>query len=216
MLLLRNKIARTTVLTVLVVLTTGALYLATGPQLGVGLPSNSQSTTVTKKSDLEDIELPDVTPDISQFGLEIPSLSIKAPVIPEVDGLNERLYHVITAKLGVAQLKGSSYPDQPGNVYLFGHSSFWLNYPGEYKQLLRPLDQLEKGQGFTIYYKGAAYEYTVTANKIVAEDDFSVLDPTPEDTKDFTATVQTSWPPGTAQKRLVVFGVRTTTEKNTE
>lgn len=204
--LLRNKVARTTVLTVLVALVTGALYLATGPQFGSYRLSAPSRKTIDELN--KDTELPNVNPDISQFGLEIPSLNIKVPVVADVDGQNEKLYHKITAKLGVAHLKGSSLPDQPGNLYLFGHSSFWENYPGEYKELLKPLDQLKKGQQFTVYYKATPYQYTVTLNKVVAEDDYSVLDPTPKDDKDYTATIQTSWPPGTAAKRLVVFGKR--------
>jgi len=209
--MLFEKVARALILGVILTLAAPLLYIAIkGAGLGgdlLNLPTSPNKQTESTE-DVSDVALPDVNPDITQFGLEIPSLSIKAPVVPAVDGLNERGYHVITAKLGVAHLKGSQYPDQKGNTYLFGHSSFWLNYPGQYKELLRPLDQLKKDEKFLVYYKGTPYEYTVFANKVVEGDDFSVLDPTPEIDNDYTVTLQTSWPPGTALKRRVVFGRR--------
>lgn len=196
---------------VILLATAGALYLTLGPRFGGG---DSQLLPALNKADEtvleDDPELPDTTPDITQFGLEAPSLNIKAPVLANVDGEKERLYQQITAKLGVAHLKNSPTPDQKGNVYLFGHSSFWLNYPGQYKELFKELDKLKKDETFTIYYKGTPYTYKVTDNKVVADNDFSVLDgPTPKDANDYTVTIQTCWPPGTDTKRLVVFGVRT-------
>lgn len=184
-----------------------AIYLASrGPKAPVVTTNNDKPSTIIV--DDEPIELPDVNPDITQFGLEIPLLSIKVPVIADVDLSNEKRYQAIVAKLGIAQMEGTKLPTEKGNLFLFGHSSFWLNYPGEYKQVFKELDKLKKDEKFTVYYKGATYEYTVMQNKIVADDDFSVLDPTPNDANDSTITIMTCWPPGTSQKRLVVFGKR--------
>lgn len=200
----RTKILLTALLAVI----TGALYFALGPRFDSdGNQKSLISSIVNTPAQLpeDDSELPDISPVITEFGLEIPSLSIKVPIVANVDGEKEKLYQKITAKLGIAHLKDTALPDQTGNVYLFGHSSFWLNYPGEYKEIFKNLDQVKKDETFTLYYKGSPSTYKVFENKIVAADDFSVLDPTPKDDKDSTITIQTCWPPGTDTKRLVVF-----------
>ncbi len=149
--------------------------------------------------------------EIKEFGLEIEKISIRVPIIADVDGANEPVYQKITSQLGVAHLKGSQKPDQLGNMYIFGHSSYFKNFPGkpELKEIFKSIDKLDKGDRFIVYYKNVAYQYEVFGKKVVASDDFSVLDPTPKDPKDKTITLQTSWPPGTLVKRYIVFARQT-------
>src|SRR5438093_1507422 len=75
--------------------------------------------------------------------LEISSLGIKAPVV-YVDQANETAFQA-ALKDGVVHYPGTALPGQPGNVYIFGHSSdyFWSN--GHYKTIFASLPQIKKG-----------------------------------------------------------------------
>jgi sortase A len=137
------------------------------------------------------------------FSLSIPSLGINAPVIPDVDGTDEAAY-LAAIEHGVAQMAGSELPNQTGNLFIFGHSSYYKNKPGDYKEVFKHLDELKAGDRFTVTYQGQPYAYETVESKIVRDDDWSILDPTIEGS-DRTVTLMTCWPPGTLQKRYVVI-----------
>lgn len=144
-------------------------------------------------------------PKSKDFGLVIDKISANAPIVKEVDPDRASVYYQ-ALESGVAHWRGTPYPDQPGNLFIFGHSSFYAVAKGDYKDIFSPLDKVEKGDQFDIWYNNQPYTYEVVDNKVVRDDDFSVLDgPTPQDPADKTITIMTCWPPKTIAKRRVVF-----------
>lgn len=139
-------------------------------------------------------------PKSQDFGLIIPKLNINTPILADVNGYNEKEYYLKLAN-GVAHFKGTAKPsDSKGNIFIFGHSGFLKNAIGDYKEIFKNLDQLNKEESIIVWYKGEKKTYKVVENKVVKDDDLSVLEPT----KDLTLTLMTCWPPGTIAKRRVV------------
>lgn len=129
----------------------------------------------------------------------IPSLSIQAPIIypeeDEEDVLQEAL------QKGVVHYPGTAPPGWPGNMFLFGHSSDYLWAPGDYKTVFAALPQIKEGALVVISgHDGTRYAYRVSRKYVVSPGDL-----TPLETKEgYNLTLQTSYPLGTAWKRLIV------------
>jgi len=153
-------------------------------------PNNSKVTI--KMSPAEDKAFQD-------FGIEISKLGIKAPITADVNGDNKAEYDKSLTK-GLAHYKGTELPGAGGNIFVFGHSSSDTD-GGPYAKILRNLNELEKGDKITIYYKTKKHEYTVSDKKIIAADDLSPLNLTDDE----RLTLMTCWPIGTTDKRLIVI-----------
>lgn len=136
----------------------------------------------------------------NDFRILIPKLNIVAPIIPDVDG-NDKDAYFKALESGVAHYKGTAKPGDGSNIFIFGHSSFYFWKPGDYKEIFKPLDGLEKGDVIIIWREGKEYKYTVTEIKLVEPTEVSVLNPT----KTEQLTLMTCWPPGTTEKRLIVI-----------
>ena len=133
--------------------------------------------------------------------LEIPSLKISAPVI-YVNEQSEEVYQAALAD-GVVHFPGTAEPGQPGNVYIFGHSSDYLFSKGKYKTVFALLPRIENGAEIRISdSQGRQFTYKVFDQKVVSPKDFSVLDQGDGSKK--LLTLQTSYPVGTALRRYVV------------
>jgi len=145
--------------------------------------------------------------DISQFGIDIAKVNVWAPIIPQVDGYDKEVY-LKAIENGVAQFKDTKNPDELGNLFIFGHSKYYHDKPGDYKEIFKDLNQLKAKDEFNIYYKGEKIVYAVTESKKVDQYDWSILDPTADDPKDKTITLMTCWPPGTTDARWVVFATQ--------
>ena len=133
-----------------------------------------------------------------KFGLKISRLKISVPVVPDVDGANESVYDEALQE-GVAHFRGTLYPGDGGNIFIFGHSSALDN--GKYGQVFANLNDLNKGDEVELSYNDKAFHYTVQNKKIVEATELSVLQNTPSE----QLTLMTCWPVGTDQKRLVVI-----------
>lgn len=153
----------------------------------------------------EDIPQPLAT--FEDFGLKIESLKISAPIIPEVDGFNDKIYYGALKK-GVAQFKGSSTPDKAGNLFVFGHSSFFKGVEGNYKEVFKELNLLKPDDKIIVYQNKIPYLYKVTKSYETNDQDWTLLDPTPDDKEDKTLTLMTCWPPGTISKRWGVIATQ--------
>lgn len=140
--------------------------------------------------------------------LEIPKLNIKAPIVFDVSGANEKAY-LKALEGGVAHLAGSPRPNEAGNTFIFGHSQYYKLRPGNYKEVFKELDKLIRDDEFSIFYQDKEIKYKVVENKIVKFDDWSIQDgPTAKDPKDKTITIMTCWPPGTLKARRAIFAVQ--------
>lgn len=138
----------------------------------------------------------------SKFGLIIPKLGINTPIIDNIDAFDKNEYQLALTK-GIAHAKGSSYPGQIGNVFLFSHSSNNLIDAIRYNSQFYLLDKLEKGNSIYVAYNNIVYKYTVLDKKIVSATDIELI--TQDANKD-EITLMTCWPAGTTFKRLVVVG----------
>lgn len=134
------------------------------------------------------------------FRLVINKLQINAPIIKDVDAGNKKAY-LKALEQGVAHDKESVLPGQPGNIFIFGHSGYWQNRPGNYKEIFSTLDQLETGDEIVVYFEGKKHPYKVREEKIVAADDWSVLEKKDKE----TLTLMTCWPPKTLEKRYLII-----------
>lgn len=141
-----------------------------------------------------------VIPAFTDFHLLIPSLDISVPVIADVDGGNKDAYFK-ALQGGVAHFKDTAKPGEGSNIFIFGHSSYYLWDPGEYKEIFKNLEDIKVGDEIDIWYLSYEYKYKVTETKVVEPSDVSVLKPTSTE----QLTLMTCVPPGTAEKRLIVI-----------
>ena len=135
------------------------------------------------------------------FGIVIPKIGANATVIANVDPYNPKIYQKRLA-LGVAHAKGSSLPDQAGNVFLFSHSSADFYQATRYNAVFYLINKLEPGDEITLYYQGRAFVYQVEESKMVAADAVNYLK---SSSQEKTLILMTCWPPGTTLKRLLVI-----------
>ena len=142
---------------------------------------------------------PSEAPTFKDFHLVIPSLDISAPIIADVDGNNKDAYFK-ALQGGVAHYKGTSKPGEKSNVFIFGHSSYYIWDPGKYKEIFKKLDNIKKDDIVTVWWQGKKYDYTVTETKIVEPTETSVLN----QTKSEQLTLMTCYPPGTTKQRFIV------------
>lgn len=137
----------------------------------------------------------------TNYQLIISKINISAPINTSVDGNNKDEYNK-SLESGVAQLKGSALPGRDGNVFIFGHSSYFADKPGNFKEIFAKLNDLINGDIIEIQSQQARYIYRVSNKKIVEPNDVSVA------TQNYALkqlTLMTCWPIGTTDKRLVVI-----------
>jgi sortase A len=143
----------------------------------------------------------EISPLSTDFGLIIPQIGANAKIIADVDAGNQKVY-AEALRRGVAHARGTAYPGEIGNSFLFAHSvgNFWeIN---RWNAVFYLLKELRAGDEVELFYKNKRFTYTVYDTKIV----------NPEDTQYLSTfanfpmlTLQTCWPPGTTLKRLLVF-----------
>lgn len=142
----------------------------------------------------------EIIPVSTDFGIVIEKINANARVIPNVDASNERQY-VQALTQGVAQALGSTPPGQPGNLYLFSHSTDAPWNIIRFNAVLYLLRELENGDRVVIFYQNKRYDYIVYDKVIASPSDVSYL----TNRYDFPVlTLQTCDPPGTLLNRLVV------------
>lgn len=131
--------------------------------------------------------------------LVIPKIGVVAPISWNVmeSGIDTAL------KKGIAHYKKTALPDEIGNTFIFGHSSYYWWAEGSYKQVFALLDKVEKGDRIYVNYKKTIYAYVVTDKVVVGPDDVSVM----AQSNQKILSLMTCVPVGTNLKRLVVKAV---------
>lgn len=142
----------------------------------------------------------------NDFGIYIPKIQTNARIIPDVDATNPQEY-LTALKSGIAHAKGTSYPNQKGNVFLFAHSAVNFYDPHDYSVYFYLLGELKTGDEIYVSYKNQIYKYTVLETKIVSKTDTKYLGKYMEQD---TLTLMTCWPSGTNLKRVIVTATRST------
>jgi LPXTG-site transpeptidase (sortase) family protein len=135
-----------------------------------------------------------------EFGMTIPKLYIDEPIIFNVDATDPKAYQPALSK-GIAHAAGTQLPGEKGLSYYFAHSS-QPNFRNQYNAIFYLLGKLEKGDDIYIWKDGVKHIYKVTEEKVTLPTDLSFLS-TQYDNE--TIVLQTCWPPGSDQKRLLVF-----------
>ncbi|HUW24163.1 MAG TPA: sortase [Patescibacteria group bacterium] len=139
-----------------------------------------------------------VSPD---FSIVIPKIDAKAKIIPNVNPADEREYKN-ALKEGVAHASGTKFPGHKGTIYLFAHSTNSPINIARYNAVFYLLKELRKEDEIIIFFAGQKYVYRVTERFVTAADDTKWLT---NQEKEEQLVLQTCWPPGTSQKRLLVI-----------
>lgn len=191
----------------------GILVVVYGPVVFVEARYHYQKVLkeVFHADDLRSLILPTVNTDrigvkYRDFGMQIPSLYLNEPVLFNIDPHQKDIYNAALKK-GIAHAAGTDLPPYDGLGYYFAHSSN-PDLRSQYNAVFYLLGKLEKGDDIYIWYQDTKYEYVVKEIDVTTPDDVSFLSRSYELP---TIVLQTCWPPGTTQKRLLVFAERRTT-----
>jgi len=145
---------------------------------------------------------------IPKIGKNIPLVNVEHH---DADSSNE--WHKIFMKElenGIIKYPGSADPGEPGNSFIFGHSS---NYPwakGNYNDVFALLNELDAGDEIIVFFKQKKFVYVVKEKIIVKPGHVSSL---AGDENMKRMTLMTCWPLGTTLNRLlVVTELKSTTE----
>ncbi len=140
------------------------------------------------------------------FSLFIPKIDAVGKIIANVSTSNREEYFNIL-KEGIAHAKGTVLPGTIGNIYLFAHSTDSPLNIIRYNAVFYLLRELEVGDEAFVVYGGKPYRYVVREKKIVDPTDVTYLVAENEENIE-QLVLQTCWPPGTTQKRLLIFAQR--------
>jgi len=177
-----------------------------------GKKSEEGQFNVPKNSDLslpkiqETVSVPNPAIKIDKYSLKnlqnnhllIPKINVDAPIIwnSEVDE-NTMLANL---QKGVVHYQGTALPDEKGNVFITGHSSYYAWDKGKYKTVFALLPKLEKGDQIALAYQNKVYVYEVYEKIVVKPTDTWVLQSTGEP----MLSLMTCVPLGTNLNRLIV------------
>lgn len=154
--------------------------------------SKNESRTPGKKN---------IVPKDEDFGIVIPKINANSKIVKDVDPFNSKEYQFALTK-GVAHAKGTVYPGDVGNVFLFSHSSADFFEASRYNSIFYLLSKLEQGDEVYLFYKKKKIKYKVFDKKVVNGEEVSYLK---KSQKKQQLTLMTCWPPGTTLKRLLIF-----------
>ncbi|OGE32941.1 hypothetical protein A3C59_02015 [Candidatus Daviesbacteria bacterium RIFCSPHIGHO2_02_FULL_36_13] len=173
------------------------------------VPSNNEATPNTKINDQAEKEAlknkqsfssNQIVPVSTEFGIVIEKINANARVIPAVNPGNEKEYSLALQE-GVAEALGSTPPGQPGNLYIFSHSTDAPWNIVRYNAIFYLLRELEKGDRIVIFYANKRFDYVVFEKLVASPTDVSYL----KNRYDIPVlTLQTCDPPGTLLNRLIV------------
>jgi LPXTG-site transpeptidase (sortase) family protein len=127
----------------------------------------------------------------------IPTLEVVAPIqyldTTDEDVLQQKL------KEGVGHYPNTAMPGEIGNVFMFGHSSYywWENSP--YGNIFANLEKINIGDKILVYFDQKLFIYEVRETKVVEATDLSVL----EQGDGQNLTLMTCTPLGTNLKRFI-------------
>lgn len=133
--------------------------------------------------------------------LIISKIGVDAPIIWNVEEsqIENRLLD------GVVHFQGTALPDQIGNIFITGHSSYYSWSSSPYKAVFALLENLEPGDIINIQYQNTRLNYIVNERKVVSPDEVSVMD----QTQDHRLTLMTCVPVGTNLNRLIIVATQT-------
>ncbi len=134
---------------------------------------------------------------IPRLNKSIPLVSV--PNHTDWDALERSMQAAL--REGVAVHPVSRPPDQNGNFFVTGHSSYYFYDEGRYKDVFALLHEVDDGEKIAVYWGGKKYEYVINGRIVVKPNEVDVLKQ-PKNKK--MLTLMTCTPIGTAKKRLVL------------
>lgn len=141
-----------------------------------------------------------IKPISTDYGIVIEKINANAKVVPDVDPANEREY-IQALGQGVAAAKGSTLPGEPGNLYIFSHSTDAPWNIVRMNAVFYLLREMSSGDRIVVFYQGKRFDYIVFDKQVVKGDDVSFL----LNRYDVPVlTLQTCDPPGTILNRMIV------------
>lgn len=155
-----------------------------------------------KQTDFSDIETLEnaIVPQDTEFGLVIEKINANARVIKDIDPGNEAEY-LAALKKGVAHAKGTNYPGENGNIYLFSHSTDAPWNIIRFNAIFYLLRELEMGDKIIVFYQNKRFDYVVFEKVYAKASDTTYLT---NKYNNEVLTLQTCDPPGTLINRLIV------------
>lgn len=184
------------------ILLAAVLVLAGTLALPYILKSSPEPITQMTFADLLRIEA-DQAPVITEatfFTIDIPKISAKSKVIPNVDAADKFEYGQALAR-GVAHAAGTFLPGMDGATTLFAHSTDFAANVDRYNAVFYRLDELTAGDLVTIWYLGKKYDYRVSGRQITGPADVEIFKPQTGGAKLYLVTCT---PRGTTKNRLIV------------
>jgi len=157
--------------------------------------------SLTVDDSLSDGKVKKIIPVDTEFGIIIPKINVNAKIFPNVDFYNEKEYLPVLKK-GVAHAKGTGFPGEGKNIFLFAHSTDSFFNFHQYNAIFYLIGKLEKGDEIDIYYQQKLFRYYVSEKFVVspiASQDY--LKPKNKE----ILILQTCYPPETTLKRLIVI-----------
>ncbi len=134
------------------------------------------------------------------FGIIVPKIGTNAAVVSDVDPFNEAEYTQALDR-GIAHAKGTPFPGEMGNTFLFAHSAVAFYEASQQNVQFYLLSKVETNDEIFISYKKNIYKYKITEVSIVEQTDVKYL---ASDYTKSTITLMTCWPAGTNYKRVIV------------
>lgn len=161
-------------------------------------PSSSSSFVTPQPAAI----LPELkgAPIDTKFGIFVEKIGANARIVSDVNPYSAQEYDAALSQ-GVGHAKGTAYPGQVGNVYLFAHNTLNAWDIPRYNAVFFLLHNLEAGDRITTFYNDQRYDYIVFDKNIHKPSDLS---PLTTKYSEPILSLQTCWPPGTTWQRLVV------------
>ncbi|MBM4402380.1 MAG: sortase [Candidatus Cloacimonetes bacterium] len=131
----------------------------------------------------------------------VPEIDVNAPIVWDVPVTDKNDY-MQALNQGVAHAKGTPKPStNPGNTYLFSHSTANVRNIARYAAVFTLLHHLQKDDRIIIFYQQKRYDYLVEENEVI-----SSFDTTPllREVDKPILTLQTCDPPGVPKNRRIV------------
>ncbi|OGM28517.1 hypothetical protein A2801_03665 [Candidatus Woesebacteria bacterium RIFCSPHIGHO2_01_FULL_41_10] len=138
----------------------------------------------------------------SHFSIVIPKIGARSKIIANVDPGVESEYRQALME-GVAHARGTYFPGQGNNIFLFSHSTGSSIDVTRFNAVFYLLRKLTKGDEIIIFFADRQYVYTVTEVITAAAVDTHWLTGLSDTEK---LILQTCDPPGTSLNRLIVIG----------
>lgn len=129
--------------------------------------------------------------------LYIPALNVEAPLqyLEKMDDEEMKL----KLKAGVVHYPQTALPGEKGNVFIFGHSSYYWWDDGSYNTIFANLENINIGDKVLVYFDKQLLIYEVREKKVVEANDLSVLN----QGESHQLSLMTCTPLGTDLRRFV-------------